>query len=141
MKISSEHYVKNGFTLIEVLASIALLGVLLSTTLVAIGRHTKQARAAQNRIEALGVADNMLRVWLVENEGQIEAKEGTVAGHADWYWQVVGQQAPGLEPLGAHIGRLEILSHSPGQDEKLLASLEFVSTSPITAGSLVKGAR
>ena len=130
---------KKGLSLIEVLASIALLGVLLSATLVAIGRHTRQVRLAQDRLIALEVADGLLHQWLVQDGGRLEAEEGSVPDHPAWRWQVTGRIEPGIEHLGAHIGRVEIVKQRSAQEEEaVLASLEFVSTSPVTAGQLLQ---
>lgn len=111
-------------------AATALVGALLSATLVAIGRHTQQVRLAQDRIAALEIADGLLRLWLVEGV-EPEADEGLVPGNDAWRWRLRGERAEGLETMGAHLGRVEIVN--PEKNDLVLASLEFVSTSPITA--------
>lgn len=113
----------------------ALVGALLSATLVAIGRHTHQVRLAQDRIAALEIADGLLRLWLVDGV-EPEGDEGVVPGGAasgsnTWRWRLRGERAEGLEAMGAHLGRVEIIN--PEKNDLVLAALEFVSTSPITA--------
>lgn len=110
------------------MAATALVGALLSATLVAIGRHTHQVRRAQDRIAALEAADGLLRLWLVEGV-EPEASEGGVPGHETWRWRLLGERAEGLEALGAHLGRVVIV----GRNQEDLAGLDFVSTWSITA--------
>ena len=115
------------------LAAIALLGLLLSATLVAIGRHTRQARRAQDRVAAIDLADGLLHQWLVEQNGQIDSNAGTIASRPGWRWRLKGRRDTDLERFGAHIGKLSIYRASESPPTDPLATLEFVSTSSVTA--------
>ena len=135
-RTSSAPCKKNGLTLIEVIAAIALLGALLSATLVAVGRHTRQVRQAQDRIEALEAADRLLSGWFLQQGGELDALEGVVPGHADWRWSVSGAQPEEQSsPAGAHVARLAIYDHLAQRGSAPLASLEFVSVSTLTRTS------
>lgn len=125
--------VRNGLTLIEVLAASVLLGTLLATAVVSASRHTQQVRRAQDRLEALEIADGLLRTWLVERQGTIEAREGLIDGHDGWRWEVTGRIEPELQPLGFHVGILTIVDRSSVESDRVLAQIEFVSSSVTTS--------
>ncbi len=125
-----------AFTLIEVLASVALLGALLSMMLISVARHTEQARMAQDRLEAFQIADSLLTDWLVQNGGVIPSEQGSIQGHPDWEWQIEGKVSHGLANLGAHTAVLMIVDRiAKEKKERTLAEIEFVSTSPLTAAA------
>lgn len=131
---------RTGLTLIEVLAATVLLGVLLAGVVVASARHTRQTRLAQDRLAALEVADRLLTDWVLVRGGAIDEAEGLVEGRPGWRWRVSGRFEPSLAPLGAHVGRLEIVDTAATSVEGdrrravVLASLEFVSNAAATAG-------
>lgn len=128
-----------GLTLIEVLAASVLLGSLLATAVVSASRHTQQVRGAQDRLNALEVADELLHSWLVDGQGNIESNEGPVPDHDGWTWRVYGRTEPELEPLGFHVGVLQIIDQTRQQRmsgdsaARILAEVEFVSSSAVTA--------
>jgi hypothetical protein len=128
---SARYASRRGLTLLEVVAATALTATLLSAMLVAVGRHTLQVRRAQDRIAALEFADDFLRDWLVDGVA-LDASEGFVAGKEGWRWRLSGRPELELEPIGAHLGRVEVIDAT----DRVLAQLEFVSTSPLTASRL-----
>ena len=109
-----------AMTLIEVLAALALIGVLLAGMLVAQGRYARQQVLAEQKIEAVAIADRLLREWLREPDDDDEADHepmphagsGEIASTRglDWQWRTEREPPEAHLPpeLKAHVLRLEI---------------------------------
>lgn len=122
-----------GLTLIEIVAAITLAATLLVGVLSAYGGAVRQSRAAQRRLEALGVIDELMREWFRPGgtvplpAGQTTAS-GEIPEHPHWNWRL--QRA--ADSAVRSTGPLEICTVSvwrlAGGDEPEheLASLEFV---------------
>jgi len=116
-----------AFTLVEVVASLMLLGTLLVAILVAHRRHVEQIRHAEARIAAVEAADGLLAKWSAEgtwgatkNDGEFEDRPGLA-----WRWTVI--PTPGLTRLGAAVGKLEVI----GNDGSVLSQVDLLTPDTI----------
>jgi prepilin-type N-terminal cleavage/methylation domain-containing protein len=114
---------RRAFTLVEVVASLMLLGTLLVAILVAHRRHVEQIRHAEARLAATEAADGLLAKWSAEgtwgatkNAGEFEGRPGLA-----WQWTVIPAQ--GLNRLGAAVGRLEVV----GRDGIVLSHVDVLT--------------
>ena len=80
---------RRGFTLIEVVAAIALLGTLLVTVMTARQQFVRQSVDAQRKAEAIAAADALLTAWKVDWSGLPRASSGTLDGGLAWHTEVV----------------------------------------------------
>lgn len=108
--ISSPRRARRGTTLIEAVASLALLGALLTALLLARSRVTRQMAAADRRLAAVGTADTLLNQWWQGGNLPRNSAGQTRDGFA-WSTRVV-RNAP-AEQLGAAVLRLEVSDASP----------------------------
>lgn len=117
-----------ALTLVEVVASLALLGTLLVGILVAHRRHVEQIHLASARIEAAQAADDLLLKWSAEGTWGAVTSTGIFEGRDDlvWRWSVI--PSPQLRQMGAAIGRLEVFA-AVTSDERPLSSVEVITTS------------
>ncbi len=118
---------RRAFSLIEVVASLVLLGTLLVGILSAHRQHASQVRSAKARLGAIAAANRLLEQWRDEGVWGASASTGTFKDCTDlaWRWNVVA--APELRQLGAAIGRLEIVS-TKSPDQRSLAAVEIMIT-------------
>lgn len=134
-------------TLIEVIASLAILGTVLIGLVIAKAKHKHQSALAIQRIEACQIAEQILQDWWSSSDGVPEHDSGDIKGKPDWKWQT--SILPGPELVESHsrpyqsdqqtdetsgalalqIIRLEILS----PDDVVLASAELISREQIQA--------
>ena len=103
-----------GLTLIEVIASTALLATTLIGVLVAFSNIEQQNRLAEKRIEAVELADEMLYRWSVNNLPIPADQTGKIPGET-WYWKTSVVQ----ESKGTHLQqiRFEIFDRLPAKDD------------------------
>ncbi len=108
-KNSSRSCRRRGLTLIEVMASLAILGSLLVSLLMAKARSIQQWNAANRRIEATAAADGLLAEWWPKPSTLPRQATGKVAGTEtlSWRTRVIEDQA--MEGFGIEIVRLEII--------------------------------
>lgn len=118
---------RRGITLVEVVVGIALLATLLVMILLAFRAHATQIRQAQDRLEAIRLADTLLAVaW--SGSGTLHAgQQAELPDHPGWLWRVV----PGASPLppalsGGTIVQLEIVAREPGVSDRRLTQVELL---------------
>ena len=128
-------------TLIEVLASLAILSTVLVGLIMAKARHSRQSTEASERIEACHLADQLLQLWWTGPDGVPTNSSGPIEGKPDWQWQTRTSQGPDLvktpssaiptdphsdeQPgnLNLQITRLEVMS----KHGEVLASVELLT--------------
>ena len=71
---------RRGLSLIEVVASIALLSVLMVALLAAWSKHNAQLQKAQQKLEAVELLDQQMGQWYVNNGGPPFPAEGQFSG-------------------------------------------------------------
>ncbi len=91
----------SAFTLVEVVVGLALMASVLVATLLSFSAHRKQLRAADARIAAAAVADDLLETLRAHPDGFPKSSRGPIAGRSDWIWQtnIVGVVSPLQVPL------------------------------------------
>jgi prepilin-type N-terminal cleavage/methylation domain-containing protein len=118
---------RNAFTLVEVVASLMLLGTLLVAILMAHREHAKQIRNASIRLKAIEVADKLFAEWSEKGMWGTAKASGEVPDFP-WRWTVL--PSPELRRLGASIGRLEIFA-ADRVDQAPMVQVEVLTTDTI----------
>lgn len=114
----------SGFTLLEVIVALALMGSVLAGSLLAFSKHRKQLSMAQKRIEATMIADRLLQELAVQQGGVPINQRGPVIGKDDWYWQTTPAGTTSLATAEMRLVRFQILE--VGLQPTQLVSVEFV---------------
>lgn len=118
-----------GLTLIEVAAALALLGTMLASIVIASGRYTRQWSAAQQRIKAVELADDLLESWHHHPEGLAAVPRQSRTGQVDGFvWQVSTLEPNdrhGLEGFDARLMRLEVRQESAAVNMPALVTVDF----------------
>lgn len=125
-KRSSRSWPAKGMTLLELVVSLALVGTLLVGSLMAFGRHVRQARHARLRLEAVRSADRLLTQWFTENGHVPVSGEGSVSGADELTWQTETVTTDGAEALAVSAVRLTIKRRDASNEEPALASVYLV---------------
>ena len=99
-----------GFTLVEALAGMAILGTLLTTIVVANARLISQAGRAKLRVEACEIADGLLGKWWARRDDFPRNDSGDVPRHEGWRWRTRTIQNESAETLNAEVVTLEIFA-------------------------------
>ena len=93
-----------GFTLLEVVAALILMGSVLAGSILAFSRHRKQLANAEKRIEATMIADQLLQQLSSQPGGIPTNARGTIPQHPRWIWQDLGRGAHTFSHLAAGRG-------------------------------------
>jgi len=113
-----------------VLAATALLGVLLTSVLLAQGRIKRQDAVTRQRAQAIEALDTLLLTWWSQNPAGIPLNtSGPIDKQNNWHWQTreVFKQLP--EPLQARLVRVSIFNNShrhADNTDNTLASVELL---------------
>ena len=87
-KCSHYNAARSAMTLVEVVAGMTLLASLATGMLLAYGAHQKQLRRAEQRINAVDVADKLLGQWYSSNVAIPRNRHGRViANQEPWIWK------------------------------------------------------
>lgn len=78
---------KKAFSLIEVVVALMLMATLLTTVIMAIGRQRRQGKLAEDRREAIRIADQLLSAWNESKNGIPLMNSGTIPEHNGWFWR------------------------------------------------------
>ena len=119
-------------TLVEVVASLALLASLLVGLLLAKARYTRQSALADRRLEAVRAADRLLSEWWADPARFPRRGAGRVDVVSNLAWQTSLVANPTLGELGAQVVRLQIIDDRPGglTQGGVLATVEIVLGEP-----------
>ena len=126
---------RHGFTLIEVLAGLVLLGSLLVTVTLAKSRYTRQLALAQRQLEAVEIADSTLSQWWQESPDSIPrngkglAKTGTGGRALSWRTRQLDMQEN--EQTGFTIVRFELYDPKQTESQSSLVAVDLVIADPI----------
>lgn len=139
-------------TLIEVLASLMLMGSILVALVIARGRLSSQHVLAIQKQDAVQAADRLLAAWWADTSGTSHAftpgQRGPVAGHPGWFWEL-SEVEGGPNNLAAQKMRLTINSaprnsaatHHNALGQQVLVAVEVLvpsasrETDPVTISS------
>ena len=105
---------RRGLTLVEVLAGTALLGTLLVSILLADGRCRRQSKAAEDRVAACRIADELLESWWAESDHPWKAGSGKVDGHDGWRWRTRQVERELPEALDCEVLAVDVIA--PGEE-------------------------
>lgn len=120
-----------GFTLVEVVASLMLLGTLLVGLLTAHRQHTRQIRIAELRLEAIAAADQLLKDWQAEGTwGSVKAS-GRFKDTEKFVWKWTVKRSRELRGLPAAVGRLEVFGVSTDREPPLV-SVELLTSDVVS---------
>ncbi len=116
-----------GVTLVEVLVALSLLGSLAVAMVLSRGQLMDQHRRAEQKQEAVRVADTLLAGWWAEDHDAFPVgDEGPIESHDGWVWETQLMPKRELEPFGARAVRLRILDTKTPGDPVELTSVELV---------------
>lgn len=124
---------RSGLTLIEVVAGLVLMATLLVALVRATAVHRRNVVLAEERLEAIQYADRFLTKWSAEQRTQPTSQRGTVAGRANWVWQMRPVRTQELGGVRAAVWRLDIQRIQP-RDTTLLASVEVLREHLLSGG-------
>ena len=121
-----------GFTLVEVIASIAILSTLLVSLLVIQSRHIRQLNHASRLIAATELTDELLGAWFSGAEPFLDAnihgnqRQGFFADNENFFWRL------SVKPVstGRIGGRVLILEtfHSQEKSGKPIVAVELLDS-------------
>ena len=124
MRCKSSPASNNGFTLIEVVASLLLVGTLLVAVLMAHRRSAHQTRLAGHRLTAIAALDQLLTLRANpegNSSGEEQLPTGKIPGPNPYQWRTIERYDSDAELLGALILRIEVFNPNYGQGETLAA--------------------
>lgn len=125
-------YYRPAFTLVEVVASLMLVGTLLVGILTAHRRHVQQVTSAKERLAAVAAADQLLDSWRAAGAWGATTSSGTFKNNNNLVWKWTIATPPELARVGAAKGRLEVLKRDSADDRPLLM-IELVTGSAVIA--------
>lgn len=115
---------QRGVTLIEILAGLAVLGVLISSIMIARGRALRQWADADAKVQATRAVDTLLASWLADPTGPDRIPvpaTGQLADLPDCTWRTTFFADPATRQLGVGVVRLEVF-----KDRRPLLSLDLL---------------
>lgn len=126
---------RHGFTLIEVLAGLVLLGSLLATVTLAKARYTRQLSLAARQLEAVKVADSILSQWWQESPDTIprdgNGQVTTELTEADLSWRTHPLDIQSEEQIGYTIVRFELYDQQQPESQPPLVTVDLAISEPI----------
>ena len=121
---------QRGLTLIEVLASLALLGALFTGVLIGKSRLTQQWSASQARLAAIERAGELLDRWHANGELPAEPSSGRLPDGSSWSTTLLPPDQ--LDELGYR--RIRFILRPPGThlEETTVCRIDYVVAAPPT---------
>lgn len=114
-----------AFTLIEVVASLLLVGTLLVAVMTGHRRLVHQARLAQERFAAVEALDDLLAHAENSDANPLVELEGKVPGNNPYAWRTTLRDDTAAAQFGGVIVRIELCA--PSKDAgKVLAAVELL---------------
>ena len=104
---------RDGLTLLEVVAGIAILGTILVVVVLSKSRHTRQLALTQRRNVAVRAADELIAGWWTRCEGVPVGERGAVEADASLAWETRVVPNDAIEKLGARVVRVELRESEP----------------------------
>lgn len=117
---------RRAFSLVEVTASVFLVGTLLVAVLVAHRRAITQTRLAQRRLDAVETLDRLLIARQGPDAEEYQMARGKAPGEGPFYWRSSMRDEPALADLGAGVLRIELYDPAFKEGETL-ASVELLA--------------
>lgn len=126
-------------TLVEVVASLALMGSLMVTVILAQSRLTRQYHLARQKTHAVHLADELLHGWANSREGIPRNGQGEVA-EMSLAWQTSTATVDDFLPLRAEKITLQVYAKPASgmvASPQLLCQVELLGR-PLDDGSLIQ---
>jgi hypothetical protein len=117
---------RRAFSLVEVVASVFLVGTLLVAVLVAHRRAITQTRLAQRRLDAVETLDQLLIARQGPDAEDYQLARGKAPGQNPFLWRSTMRDEPSLVELGAGVLRIELYDPAFKEGETL-ASVELLA--------------
>ena len=114
-----------GLTLIEVIASMALLTTLLVGIVCAEGRHARQIRAAKERIGLVHQVDQLLSQWLKTDKVIPREATGLLPGSDQYVWQTHLLSDSANFDLQVEAVRLEVRPRTDLNSQRSLLTIDL----------------
>ena len=114
-----------GFTLLEVIVALVLMGSVLAGSLLAYSSHRKQLSMATKRIEATRIADQMVQQLSAQTDGIPVGTRGLVSGKPNWFWQTEAVGFTELATVRLRVVRFQIFERRPAVTP--LVTIEIVA--------------
>jgi len=112
---------RQGLTLLEVIAGIALISTLFVGLLLAMSRHGKQLQLAQLQLSATEAADQLLDNWYSELGSVPTSGKGVITSQPELAWQTTSIGTVTIGTVQFTIVRLAILDgHMPESGQPLV---------------------
>lgn len=110
----------DAFTLMEIVVGLVLMGTVLASSMIALSRHRKQLVAAENRVAAGMVLDDLLLQLTGQRGGIPLSGQAVVSTNPNWFWRasVVGLAEPMGVPL--HVIRVQIFDATDSSGRPLV---------------------
>jgi prepilin-type N-terminal cleavage/methylation domain-containing protein len=106
----------HGFTLVEVVAALVILGVLLALIVKASTQSNRQFALAQQRLFAAEAADRIVAGWFADGTPIQPGLRGEIRDTPLW-WETVAREDAQLRPLGAAVVQLRVYARPATGDK------------------------
>lgn len=113
-----------GFTLLEVIVALALMATVLVSSILAFARHHEQLKSADQRLEAVRIADGIVSQMIATQDGVPLRGQGAVLGKANWYWRTETVGATQIANVPLLVVRFQIVA--AGAEPRELVSVNVV---------------
>jgi hypothetical protein len=117
---------RRAFSLVEVTASVFLVGTLLVAVLVAHRRAITQTRLAQRRLDAVEALDQLLVARQGPDAEDYQLARGKAPGGNPFHWRSTLRDEASLAELSASVLRIELYDPAFKEGETL-ASVELLA--------------
>ena len=116
-----------GFTLIEVIVGLVLMGSLVASGLVALSSHQHSILLAKQKQQANIIAERLLTNWY-EVQGRVPVRDQGIAATAnEWIWRTQPVGLRSVFGLQTSVIRLEVLGRvGRSVDPQVLVSIELL---------------
>jgi len=123
--------VRRGLTLVEVIASLAIVSTLLVGLLVAGSRHADQIRRSRRMLDVIARVDALLYEWAGSGGLVLKKTEGELPGEDGLIWRTRPADTRYRQELGIDLVRFEVFSRDDTLGERPLVSLELAVPSAV----------
>lgn len=127
MKMTRKIYWKYsvfGMTLVEVVAAIAILGIIVVGLTLARSSHARQIAASRNLADGVHLVDDLIASWWTGRTGVPINSCGVIGPNGEWNWKTYVVSNPNLDDIGARVVRVEVHHQSnPANVQPIIVDL------------------